>query len=103
MTAPRPRVAALLLLRTLVGWLFLYEGYYKMMLPGWSPGGQPLPAWHAAAYLQSAGGPLHPFFHHLATPALSGWIDMLVIVALLAVGVSLMLGLLTDAGCVVGL
>jgi thiosulfate dehydrogenase [quinone] large subunit len=97
------RTAALLVLRTLVGWHFLYEGYFKMMLPGWSPGGQPLPTWHAAAYLQSAGGPLRPVFHQLATPALSGWIDLLVIVALVAVGLSLTLGLLTDAGCVVGL
>jgi hypothetical protein len=74
-----------------------------MMLPGWSPGGRPLPAWHAAGYLQGAGGPLQPVFLQLATPALSGWIDLLVIVALIAVGLSLTLGLLTDAGCVVGL
>jgi thiosulfate dehydrogenase [quinone] large subunit len=97
------RAAALLLLRTLVGWHFLYEGYFKVMLPGWSAGGHPLPAWHAAGYLQSAGGPIQPVFHQLATPALSGWIDLLVIVALIAVGLSLMLGLLTDAGCAVGL
>jgi thiosulfate dehydrogenase [quinone] large subunit len=99
----RSRAAALLVLRTLVGWHFLYEGYFKMMLPGWSPGGQPLPAWHAAAYLQSAGGPFQPVFRQLATPAVSGWIDLLMIVALIAVGLSLTLGLLTDAACVVGL
>lgn len=97
------RAAALLVLRTLVGWHFLYEGYFKMMLPGWSPGGHPLPAWHAAGYLQSAGGPLQAAFQQLATPALSGWIDLLVIVSLISVGLSLTLGLLTDAGCVLGL
>ena len=98
-----PRTIALLVLRTLVGWHFLYEGYFKLMLPGWSPGGQPIPAWHAAAYLQSAGGPLQAAFHRLAAPPLNGWIDVLVIVLLIAVGLSLTLGLLTDAGCVIGL
>ena len=30
---------ALVVLRTLIGWHFAYEGYYKLMLPGWSRGG----------------------------------------------------------------
>ena len=30
---------ALVTLRTLIGWHFLYEGLYKLRLPGWSPDG----------------------------------------------------------------
>ena len=32
--------AGLVVLRTLVGWHFLYEGYYKLMLPGWTREGR---------------------------------------------------------------
>ena len=35
---------ALIALRTLIGWHFLYEGYYKLALPGWSADGAPIAA-----------------------------------------------------------
>ena len=34
---------AVVALRTLIGWHFLYEGYVKL-LPAWSRDGQPMPA-----------------------------------------------------------
>ena len=45
MIATRGQGVALVVLRTLLGWHFLYEGYYKLVLPAWSPAGAPLAAW----------------------------------------------------------
>jgi thiosulfate dehydrogenase [quinone] large subunit len=90
---------ALVVLRTLLGWHFLYEGYYKLVLPGWSAAGTPLPVWSAGGYLRAATGPLAPAFHALAGSSLAGWIDMAVPIALVLVGLSLVLGLFTTRGC----
>jgi thiosulfate dehydrogenase [quinone] large subunit len=90
----------LVVLRTLIGWHFLYEGYYKLMLPGWSPAGEPLPAWSAAGYLKTATGPLAPMFHAMAASGAMRMVDVLVPVGLVLVGASLMLGLFTQLGCV---
>lgn len=90
---------ALVLMRTLIGWHFLYEGLYKLLLPGWSRAGQPMPGWTAAGYLAQASGPLAPLLHRLAQPPLIGWIDILVPLGLALVGLSLILGLLTQIGC----
>lgn len=89
----------LVLLRTLIGWHFLYEGYYKLALPAWSRDGQPLAAWSAAGYLRGASGPFASLFRPLADSALAGWIDAVIPIALVLVGLSLILGLFTQAGC----
>lgn len=91
--------AALIVLRTLVGWHFLYESYVKLLHPAWGRDGHPLAAWSSAGYLKSATGPLAGLFHSAGT---SPWVDRLdiaVAVLLVAVGLSLMLGLFTQAGC----
>jgi len=90
---------ALVLLRTVIGWHFLYEGYFKLMLPGWSRQGGLLPRWSAAGYLTAATGPLAGFFHAIAASSASAWVDRIMPIALVAVGLSLMLGLLTQLGC----
>ncbi len=90
---------ALVVLRTLLGWHFLYEGYYKLVLPAWSAAGAPLPVWSAGGYLRAATGPLAPVFHALAASSLAGWIDMAVPIMLVLVGLSLVLGLFTTRGC----
>jgi thiosulfate dehydrogenase (quinone) large subunit len=95
----RMQSLALILLRSFIGWHFLYEGYYKLMLPGWSPTGAPLAKWSAAGYLKGASGPFAGFFHQLASSALIGWIDIAIPIALLLIGVSLLLGLFTQLGC----
>ncbi len=90
---------SLVALRTLVGWHFLYEGYYKLMLPGWARDGHPLAGWSAAGYLRGAtSGPFSGFFQSLAGSAAGGWIDIAVPVGLALVGLSLLLGLLTQFG-----
>lgn len=91
--------AGLVVLRTLIGWHFLYEGYYKLMLPGWMRDGQPVAAWSAVGYLKHATGPFAGLFHLLAESRLAAWVDVLVPVLLLVAGLSLMLGLGTQAGC----
>lgn len=89
----------LVALRTIVGWHFLYEGYYKLMLPGWTPEGQPVAAWSAAGYLRAATGPMAGVFHGLAQSWAMPWVDTIVPVGLLLVGLSLILGLFTQVGC----
>lgn len=90
---------ALVVLRTLIGWHFLYEGYTKLLHPAWGQNGMPLPAWSSAAYLQSATGPLGPLFRGIGNASWLASLDVVIAVALTAIGVSLMLGLFTQAGC----
>jgi thiosulfate dehydrogenase [quinone] large subunit len=96
----RLQQVGLVVLRTLVGWHFLYEGYAKAIAPAWSREGSPLSRWSAAGYLKAATGPLAGFFHDLAGAAWLDKIDMVVVAGLVLVGLSLMLGLFTQTGCV---
>ena len=90
----------LILLRTLIGWHFAYEGYYKLMQPGWSRGGGLLPPFSAAGYLKSATGPFAGIFHAMgANPSIVQATDLAVPIGLLLVGLSLMLGFFTQIGC----
>ncbi|MCI0388197.1 MAG: DoxX family protein [Acidobacteria bacterium] len=91
--------AMLVLLRVLIGWHFLYEGYYKLVLPAWSASGQPLGSWSSIGYLKAASGPLGSFFRHIIDTGWIYWIDRLVVFGLVLVGLSLMLGLFTRLGC----
>lgn len=99
----RGQQVGLILLRTLVGWHFLYEGYFKLWRPAWSRGGAPLAAWTSAGYLHAANGPFAGLFRGLAESAWLGRIDMVVTIALILVGLSLTLGLFTQAGCAGGI
>ena len=89
---------ALVLLRTLVGWHFAWEGFVKLWWPSWSRGGWPLPRWSAAGFLQRATGPLADFFHTLGESSWMPVLDVLIAVVLLLTGLSLMLGLFTRTG-----
>ena len=89
----------LVVLRTLIGWHFLYEGYVKLLRPAWGPDGAPLAAWSSAGYLRVATGPLAGVFHSLADSAWIGATDSAVAIALVAIGLSLILGWLTQLGC----
>ena len=91
----------LIALRTVIGWHFAYEGFYKLMLPGWTRAGERVASFSAAGYLKGATGPLAPLFHGLAGNASATHaIDLMVPIGLLLVGLSLMLGLFTQLGCV---
>jgi thiosulfate dehydrogenase [quinone] large subunit len=90
---------ALVTLRTLIGWHFLYEGYTKLLYPAWGRAGAPVAAWSSAGYLKAATGPLADVFHALGNASWIGTLDLIVAAALVLVGLSLMLGLFTQAGC----
>jgi thiosulfate dehydrogenase [quinone] large subunit len=88
----------LILLRTLIGWHFVWEGFVKLWWPSWSRGGWPLERWSAAGYLQTAEGPFPDFFRGLADSSWMPLLDILIAVALVLIGLSLMLGLFTQSG-----
>ena len=94
---------ALIILRTLIGWHFLYEGYYKLWAPGWSRAGAPLAPWSSAGYLRGASGLLAGLFHAVAASPLLPYVDKAMPVALAAVGLLLILGLFTRAACIAAL
>jgi thiosulfate dehydrogenase [quinone] large subunit len=89
----------LIVLRTLIGWHFLYEGYYKFRLPGWSADGERLGPWTSAGYFKAASGPLAALFQRVVDAGWAGWLDWSVKISLVLIGLSLMLGLFTRAGC----
>lgn len=90
---------SLVTLRTAIGWQFAYEGFYKLMLPGWTRGGERIAAFSAEGYLRAATGPFASMFHAMASHAgMMHAIDLAVPIGLLAVGLSLMLGLFTQIG-----
>jgi thiosulfate dehydrogenase [quinone] large subunit len=92
---------ALITLRTVIGWHFLYEAYYKISSPAWSPAGSgPLNPWTSAGYLKGASGPLARIFQKMVDAGLTPWLDRSVKVALLLIGLSLLLGLFTRVGAV---
>ena len=89
---------ALVLLRTLIGWHFVWEGFVKLWWPSWSRGGWPLSRWSAAGYLQTATGPFQDVFRGLGDSTWIGVLDVLIALALVLVGLSMMLGLFTQTG-----
>ena len=82
---------ALVLLRILIGWHFLYEGVIKAYNPSWT----------SRSYLLSASI-LKPFFNWLASDSLISVIDNLNIIGLIVVGISLLIGIKIKWGCVGG-
>jgi thiosulfate dehydrogenase [quinone] large subunit len=89
----------LILLRTLVGWHFLYEGYVKLLGPMWTRAGVPIQPFSSAGYLRGATGPLADVFHAMAASPWIGTLDLAVAWTLFAAGLFLLVGLLTQVGC----
>ena len=99
------RVQSVLLvaLRTLIGWHFLYEGYFKLITPGWGPDGLPVSAWSSSGYLRAATGPFASLFHTIGASPWIGVVDQVVAVGLAAVGLGLMLGFFTQVASAGGI
>jgi thiosulfate dehydrogenase [quinone] large subunit len=91
--------SALVVLRTLIGWHFLYEGLVKIVWPAWSRDGAPLARFSSGGYLRSSTGPLAELFRGLADVSWLPWLDHLMAWSLLLVGLGLMLGLFTQLAC----
>lgn len=98
-----PQQVLLVLLRSAIGWHFLYEGYFKLLRPAWGPDGVPLAPWSSAGYLRGATGPFAGLFNAVGSSAWIGTVDQMVAVALVAVGIGLMLGLFTQWACAGGI
>jgi thiosulfate dehydrogenase [quinone] large subunit len=89
----------LVVLRTCIGWHFLYEGYFKVIVPAWASDGTYLGRWSSASYLNGATGPVGNLLRALVDAGWGPWIDVAVIAALWGIGLSLILGLFTQLGC----
>jgi len=93
-TAWPARQFPLALLRIIVGWHFLYEGWTKLMSPGWTSSG----------YLKFSTGPLAGFFHWLGSKdALAPVVDQFNIWGLVLIGLALMLGVAIRPAAVSGM
>jgi thiosulfate dehydrogenase [quinone] large subunit len=76
----------LVTLRVVIGWHFLYEGMVKLVNPNWS----------SAGYLLDSQGWFRGFYYWLASdPGLLKVVDFLNVWGLIAIGLGLILGMLT--------
>ncbi|NQV89846.1 DoxX family protein [Candidatus Uhrbacteria bacterium] len=78
------------LLRIVIGFLFFYAGWSKLVSPDWS----------AAGYLANATGPFASWFQSLAG---NGFIDFLNMWGLTLIGVALIIGLLVRTASAFGI
>lgn len=88
------QLAALVLLRLLIGWHFLYEGLFKLINPDWT----------SIGYLLDSQWILKGFFHALAAnPSVLAIVDFLNMWGLILIGLGLMLGMFTRISCIAGI
>ncbi len=73
-------------LRILIGWHFLYEGFAKLLSPNWT----------SAGYLANSSWLLSGFFHWIVeTPSVLSWVDFINTWGLILVGFGLVVGIYT--------
>ena len=90
----RSQMTAIVVLRVLIGWHFLYEGLSKLTTPGWS----------ASGYLSQSRGPLAAFFKGMAAdPSVLANVNLLNKWGLTAIGLGLILGCFTRTAAASGL
>lgn len=83
MTHSKSGLAALVLLRLLIGWHFFYEGMVKVLNPAWS----------SKSYLLDSAGFAKPFFEWIAQNAdILSTVDFLNAWGLTLIGFSLLIG-----------
>jgi len=84
----------LVLLRTVIGWHFLYEGISKLFDPNWT----------SYNFLSVSNWIFADFFHRIAeNPTALAAVDLLNTWGLILIGISLFFGLLTRISCVFGI
>jgi thiosulfate dehydrogenase [quinone] large subunit len=99
MSAPENRISgapmvAIVVMRVLIGWHFLYEGIAKLSNPNWS----------AAGYLKQARGPLADLFHWMAAdPNVLEKVNLLNQWGLTLIGLGLIVGCLTRVASASGI
>ena len=88
------QMAAVVALRVVIGWHFLYEGLAKLQAPAWS----------AAGFLQQARGPLAGVFKGIAAdPSLLAVVNPLNMWGLTLIGLGLVLGCFTRLASAAGM
>jgi thiosulfate dehydrogenase [quinone] large subunit len=90
----RSAMIAIILLRIVIGWHFLYEGITKLTSPSWS----------AAGYMRASRGPFAALFKSIANnPQMLDNANLITMYGLTIVGVLLMLGLFTRLAAIGGI
>ena len=90
----RVQMIALVVMRVMIGWHFLYEGVAKFMKPAWS----------ASGYLMQSRGILEGVFKWIAdTPGVLSIVNQMNIWGLMAVGLGLILGCFTRLAALAGI
>lgn len=90
----RVQMIALVILRVIIGWHFLYEGIAKLLKANWS----------AAGYLLQSRGIFAPIFKAIAdNDAVLDVVNVMNIWGLIAVGLGLMLGCFTRLSSIAGM
>jgi thiosulfate dehydrogenase [quinone] large subunit len=90
----RAQTIAVVVLRVLIGWHFLYEGVAKLQNATWS----------AAGYLNQSRGPLSGFFRWMASdPGVLANVNLLNKWGLTAIGLGLVLGCFTRTAAAAGM
>lgn len=88
------QLSALVILRVLIGWHFLYEGIVKVLNPYWTSAGYLLDTkWIFSGLARSI----------VSSPAILKTVDLLNEWALIAIGVGLIAGLFTRAASISGI
>ena len=85
---------ALVILRVVIGWHFLYEGIVKLLNPNWS----------SLGYLMDSKGLFEGVFHSIAgNPALLNVMDFINMWGLILIGAGLIVGLFTRIASIGGI
>lgn len=93
-TYSKLQMTALVGLRLLIGWHFLYEGVVKLLNPNWSSMG----------YLMGSQGFLKGLFAGIGTsPTLVGIADFVIIWSMIFIGITLIFGFLVRPAAVIGM
>jgi thiosulfate dehydrogenase [quinone] large subunit len=88
------QMIAIVFMRVIIGWHFLYEGVAKMLKPNWS----------AVGYLMQARGIFEGVFKWMAdTPSVLSVVNAMNIWGLIAVGLGLILGCFTRLASLAGM
>jgi thiosulfate dehydrogenase [quinone] large subunit len=90
----RGQLISLIILRTMIGWHFLYEGLSKLVNPYWSSAGYLLESKWLFSYVS------HTI---LANPTLLKIVDILNIWGLILIGIGLIAGLFTQFSTIAGI
>ena len=90
----RSAMIAIIFLRVVIGWHFLYEGITKLTSPSWS----------AVGYMRASRGPFAALFKSIASnPQMLDNANLITMYGLTVVGVLLMLGLFTRLAAIGGI